>query len=407
MKLQLTVLLVIITSLSFAQVLFEPGYIVDQTNKRSEVFIKNVDWSNNPENFEYRLSADSNETLEGSLTNINEFGIGSSIKYVKALVDLDISSAVTGKMSQIKEPEYVKKTVFLKQLVEGEANLYSYQDNSNSRFFYSKNQGQIRPLTYKKYKVSNTEVAENLAYKKELFDNLKCESITAQESRKLKYDNGSLVDYFTKYNECSGDYSVTYESQTSKGSFHFAVKIGYFNTSLDIKKDVADSRIDGQSIDMGSSSGVRFAVEAEYVLPFNRNKWALVAEPGYQSFSSDGNILVQGNAIPFEQSVSVDYNYIDVPLSLRHYMFLSEKSKLFASVGFAFTFDFSDIIEYSETEDLDINSSANAVIGLGFVYNDKFIIEGRLNTARNITRDYAFFNSDYNSIGILLGYKFL
>lgn len=39
-----------------AQIRFEPGYFIDTANQKTECFIKNVDWKNNPTRFDYKLS---------------------------------------------------------------------------------------------------------------------------------------------------------------------------------------------------------------------------------------------------------------------------------------------------------------------------------------------------------------
>lgn len=401
-----------LTSVIYAQVSFEKGYIIDNSGKRSEVFIKNSDWGNNPSEIYYKNNIEDTEIQNGTLTNLKEFGIGEFVKYQRSSVGIDQSPSSVDKLSWEKEPEFINDTVFLKQLVEGDADLFVYQDNRILAFYYSKNESEVIPLVYKKYKTSNTTVATNSSYKKELFDALKCQSINVDDTRKLDYDRKELVALFTKYNMCTSNVSLSYSNQSSKGAFHVSAKIGYFSMGLDVKQEgTGIINTDIRSVDLGTKSGIRIAAELEYVLPFNKNKWAVFLEPGYQSFSAETQLEVESQIPSFMESLNVEYSYIDVPFGVRHYMYLSENSSIFLNAAFVFAFDFGGTFNYTNDtlnqRDPSINSSANLLFGLGYKYNQKFGIEARINTARNITRDEAFLNSAFSSAGVILSYTFL
>jgi hypothetical protein len=53
---------------------------------------------------------------------------------------------------------------------------------------------------------------------------------------------------------------------------------------------------------------------------------------------------------------------------------------------------------------LDISNSIGYFIGAGFSKN-RFNVELRYNLSRNIIPGYLFWDSKYNSLGILVGYK--
>lgn len=40
---------------SYAQIIFENGYFINELNQKVECFIKNIEWRNNPTEFEYKL----------------------------------------------------------------------------------------------------------------------------------------------------------------------------------------------------------------------------------------------------------------------------------------------------------------------------------------------------------------
>jgi hypothetical protein len=395
-----------------AQINYDLGYIVKGDGTKTAVYLKDQAWNNNPETFQYKLSLEDNRALEGTLNSIKEFGIEGVFRYVKATVDMDQSLSQTSRMTNYPEPDFRSETVFLKQLVDGEARLYVYQNSKFQRFFMQLKESEIQPLVYKQYIVNQNQVKENVSYKKDLYDQLKNETINSTRFKNLRYDAKSLTALFNEYNTSVNSTSLVYKRPGASGKFRVAAKLGYFSTALDVQQEGTGAiNTDVRSVNLGNDSGVRIAAELEYVLPFNKNKWALFIEPGYQSYSGEGEVEVDSQNPNFRETLEVEYNFIDVPLGLRHYMFLNDKNSIFINAAVVFAFDLSGTFNYTnETfnqRDPDINSSANLVFGIGYKYDQKIGIEGRVNTARNITRDEAFLNSAFSSLGVVLSYTFL
>ncbi|MFK7782130.1 hypothetical protein [Psychroserpens sp.] len=303
----------------------------------------------------------------------------------------------------------MKQTVFLKQLVEGDANLYYYHDNDIIQFFIQTKNDEPTPLIYKRYKASNQSIGKNSLYKKQLFDLLKCDDITLDQTKKLKYFSRELIDIVVSYNMCKSSTSKKYEDTKKKLDFNFTPKLGYFSSTLEVDYSEGDLRLDRLSANFGTSSSIRIAAELEYMLSSKTNKWSIFIEPGYQSYKGssttfDDTALIQNR----RQDAEVDYSYIDIPVGVRYYFFLSENSKIFLNAAYVLVFDLSDKIDYSEGSevlDLDIKSETNLAFGLGYQHNNKYSIEARLNTQRDITSDYVLIKSNFSSIGLVLGYK--
>ncbi|WP_227740356.1 hypothetical protein [Salegentibacter sp. BLCTC] len=117
MKKQALFLLFTILSLNcFSQITFEKGYYIDETNQRLNCLIRNVDWRNNPNKFEYKLSEEA-EIKTASLNSVKEFAIKGVSKYVRSEVEIDRSSKNINKLSTEKNPVFQKETLFLKVLV--------------------------------------------------------------------------------------------------------------------------------------------------------------------------------------------------------------------------------------------------------------------------------------------------
>ena len=409
MKLILLALTLSFSIVSFSQSNYEAGYFIDNQNKMSSVFIKNNDWNDNPTEFKYKTSLESDEVLLADINMVKAFGIGEYIKYEKFSVDIDQSSSRHNKLSTTNEPEYLNQTVFLEQLVEGDADLFFYHDNDKNRFFLRIGDESLMPLVYKKYRVTNSSFGTNSLFKKQIYDGLKCETITLDETRKLRYTKDNLIAIVSQYNMCKSSVSKTYENPNKKLDFNLTVKAGYFNSSLDIVYDGGITSTDRQSADLGSQGSVRIAAEFEYMFSPKTKSWSVFIETGYQSYKSATTVyyesVIEANR---RQDVMVDYKYIDVPIGIRRYFFISEKSKIFVNASYTIVFDLSDQIEYSENPgvvNLDINSTPNLGFGLGFEYDNTINIEARLNTKRDITNSYSIVEGRYYSAGIVLGYK--
>jgi hypothetical protein len=404
----LTLFFLFMSSIIAAQVSYKSGYIIDDSGNKIECFIKDLEWTNNPTEFQYKLSEDSKDIKTGTLNSINTFVINNHTKFLKVIIDIDRSKNKLATMSKQFEPDFVTETLFLKTILEGAANLYEFQDNEIQRFFYSTKDNKIEQLVFKKFLLNSNSISTNESYKKQLYDNLKCETISVNDSRSLQYSQRSLVNFFQKYNTCSNTVSNMFTGLQKKGKLGFSAKVGYSNASLEVDYNVGSLGNDRRSLRLDSKPSIRIGAEIEYVLPFNNNTWAIFVEPGFQSYKSSKSLNVQSAGTP-GQTFTLDYQYIDVPFGLRHYRYLNDNSKLFVSAALVFVFDLGEnfIYEDHRTTYFDINSSLNFNFGIGFNYLDKFSIEARLSTPRDIV-DYGSFSASYKtSLGLVLGYKFL
>ena len=148
-KISFTIILFLSVQI-YAQIKFESGYLIDNFGVRKSCFIKNMDWAKNPEEFEYKI-IENGEIQKGNLLNVNEFGTDEGNKYIKMVFDFDKSTEIVSQISSTSAPELIKKTGFLKVLVEGKINLYVYNSNfGTAKYYISKEGGKPEALIYKK-----------------------------------------------------------------------------------------------------------------------------------------------------------------------------------------------------------------------------------------------------------------
>jgi hypothetical protein len=100
----------------------------------------------------------------------------------------------------------------------------------------------------------------------------------------------------------------------------------------------------------------------------------------------------------------VKYASIELPIGLRHYFFLSEKSKVFVNASFIFDFSVNSVIDYGSGPGLEIVSPLNAAFGLGYKY-DRFSLEYRYQTSRELVGRYPIWISDYMTSSVVFGYQ--
>ncbi|WP_185287548.1 outer membrane beta-barrel protein [Chryseobacterium lactis] len=408
MKQRLSVILCLLIISINAQIKFEKGYIIGSDDVKKEVLIKNLGWVSNPNSFVYKTEEKSTEST-GNPSSIKEFGIYNEVKYVTYNGDIDYSSDNISDLSSSKEPELRKASVFLKEIVTGNKNLYSYQGQNVIRYFYADSGAAIQPLIYKKYlfEGSSSQIATNDDYINQLKTIFSDDSNAKTMVAKTKYTGSDLKKVFKAYNDkISGTSDEQFSSEEKrKSKFNLNIRPGInFYSPVDI---AGAYRNDG----LPSKSGFRIGAEAELVLPFNKNKWSVVVEPTFSLYSNKATIRTSDNLY----NINVDnYSFISIPVSIRHYMFISDKSKIFINAGINFlTLRTSSSKDYAVDYDgyvfdrLKLSSSQSfksATFGIGYNYNNKYSIEARYNTSINMLEEKGPY-ADLKYTSLIIGYN--
>jgi len=386
-----------------AQIKFEKGYFVTNSGKRSEAFIKNLDWKNNPTEFEFKTD-EASEVRKESIKNIQEFGIDHERKYIRKTVKVDQSVEILDKISDRKEPEFKEETVFLKYLVEGKANLFYYENSELKKFFFNIDNSQVVPLIYKSYYLNSSQISYNEDYKQTLSKSLNCD-LDKNRIEKIQYKANDLSKAFMDYNECIHTGTAVNYNQVSekRDLFNLNVRPGINFSSFET---VLSSYFggNGEVTKFNRESSFRIGLEAEFVLPFNKNKWALFAEPTFQYYKTEKeSVVYPGQSFEMKSTRTVDYKSIEIPFGVRHYFFINDQSKIFVNLAYVFDFNLKSEIKY-DYQILEISSGNNMAFGIGYKYKDRFSAEFRATTHRNLLQNYNTFTSRYQTMSFILGY---
>jgi hypothetical protein len=371
-----------------SQISFVKGYYIDNANQKTEGLIRNVDWKNNPLEFEYKKTKES-EKESMNIESVKEFGINNVSKYIRASVQIDRSSNKFNLLSYDKSPLFKKEQLYLKVLIQGYASLFLYEDNSLRRYFYQTVNNDVDQLIFKKYKTPENKIGTNNKFRNQLYDNLKCVDISMEELKFMNYNKKELLNLFKKYNNCHNSEFVNFDEKVTSSLFHLNIRPGLNSSSLSMRNNITNSRNTGYDREWSFRVGLEF----EFILGFNKNKWAIIIEPTYQYFKAELEIANRSNT-------NADYQSIELPLGLRHYLFLNDTSKVFVNASFLYDFALK-----SKVRNLAVGSGINGALGIGYKYKNTCSLEFRYHTSRDILPDYALWTSDYKTISVIFGYS--
>jgi len=388
--------LILFSFKSYSQISFEKGYFFNNDNKKIDCLIKNVGWLNNPTEFEYRITS-SSDIKTAKVDAIKEFGVANLV-YKKFTLELSRFSDQLNKLTYQRNPEYTTESIFLKQLVKGDTNLYVYYDGNFTAYFFNRANETAEQLIFKKFLSSDFIVQNNNFYKQQLLNNLKCESITYKAINKLKYSKNDLTNIFKAYNECKG-FVYTEENKTEdNGSAKFKInaKAGISSNSFQLKSG------DRVEFDFSTIIGFQFGAEAELIMPFNNNKWSILIAPTYNHFQSETT-----NSYYDDDRVTINYNTFELPLGIRHYLFLNERSKLFLGLSYVLIFDLNSEITSRIRRDLNFHKETNIAFSLGYNFNNRYFVEARYDFERGDLFPYSRFKSKFKTVSLLFGVNIL
>lgn len=412
----------------YAQIDYKKSYFIDSKNNKIDCLIKNIDWKNSPESFSYKIDENSN-SKEINISEVLEFRIYDTDQYY---VRFNVTEPLkTDDNDLVKN---INSFIFLKVLLKGEATLYEYH-NFQDFFFFSVGNEPPMYLPHEKRIDENNKVKESNKFRKALYENLKCDKFSIKTFSNLRYISDDLVDFFREFNQCKNQaYEDVYMHRT-KSIFRFKLNGGvHFNSELankfafdygyDDPPSLGGNRNEKSSENTNSfdpKSNFSFGVEAELVLPFDKNKWSVFVAPNYQSISDvngTSNFTEEG-FIDFSYSSTLSYSFIEIPIGLRYYFNLNNKMQLFAQLAYT-QYIVLNSEQSQELEGTAINATNfeyglvplsdkqvenyGGFLGLGLNYKTKFAIALNYYFSKNIKISENTQSSSNGTISVIASY---
>ncbi|TXE15559.1 PorT family protein [Psychroserpens burtonensis] len=398
-----TLFILFFSLLATAQIQYEKGYIIDNSDNKTECLVRFLDWDNNPEKFEYKLT-ENGDIITGDVNSISKLEIYNKIIFVSKTVDIDINTSKSNELNKNPELELTKKRIFLHLLVQGKANLYFYNDANTRRFYYQMDSKEIILLEYKKYIRDDNRIAKNENYKGELWNNLKCSSLDLNSINKVKYKQADLIAILETFNSCKNELTYTFKREKRKDVYNLTLRPGINFSSLSLDNPGTNQTLI-RDLDYDQEVSIRFGVQLEYMLPTKRRKWSVTLEPTYHYYKTEKNYSTIPNSESGQSvTATVDYSSIEIPIGIRHYSLLNTDSKLFISGSYVLDISLKTDIVFSESLKYKGDTGNNLAFGIGYVFKDKYSIEARLNTSRELLKNFDEASGDFKSFSLIFGY---
>jgi hypothetical protein len=409
MKKHLLLLLCSLLSFTaFAQVPFDPGYIVDNNGNRIECFIKNYDRLANPSQVEYRLSEEAALQV-ATVENIREFEIYNTVyKYQRHTVEIDVSSNVINALDTSREPVFQTETLFLKVMLAGKASLYTYRGPVAEKYFFRVGDAPVEQLVHKKY-LDGGVINENNAFRQQLWLSMQCKNLTMGDFEKLKYSPNQLLKLFVKYNECeSAAYVIPANTQAksemNSGELSFAVRAGVGMAFLEINNRAGVNYINSY----GPSTVPQVGFEVEYVMPFHRKQWSVFLQPAYQHYRYDHEGRAFGRDVVYE----VNYSHLNIPLGIRRSVYLNEQMRFFinGAVAYHYLLNSTNPIEINNiTLNADLEHDRpgdfSTMYGAGIKFKKRYSLEASYQTGKVMVNREYWGNSMTSTISLQVGVR--
>ena len=388
---------------------YEKGYVVDKNGRKLQVQILNEDWSQTPAKIKYKYK---NGTREATPTNVKAIGIPGKWKYISATVDMDTVPDITDRLSKNRNPQWVRKTVFLKVLVDGKADLFMYKQPNLVKFFYRIDQQPIQPLTYRRYYMYDEKgknynrIGVNNDYQQTLYNKLKCPRFRRDRFATLPYNSDALKRIFMEYNQCKKQNYKQYHTYNSPGIFQI---YGFIRGDL-FQLQILNSQTQPVNQPDAYHTGGGLGVSLEYVLPFRHNIWGIYSDPGLRwaqmELSFEKKNAISGSVEKYKwEYTNLSF---DFPVGIRIHFLRRENWNMYAEMGYVMNIRLgSQLKQYKDDEwqkTIQPQSKAFWQWGIGMT-------AGRINatlryyTNRNLIANYTLYDSPYRGYALMLAYK--
>jgi hypothetical protein len=392
-RILLALLLTISCLTGHTQIKFDSGYFVGNDGKRTVCLIKNYDWKYNPTEFLYKQTENAAAQKE-TIADVREFGIFDFSRYERFEVDIDTSANQLENISTNAQPEFKRETVFLKVLVKGKASLYAFWAENLIRYFIKTDTGQITQLIHKSYynSAEQSSLSENNLFRNQLFASLQAPDLDQKDFSNLNYNDKSLTHIFERYNKTLHIETENYARKNTEKKFNLNFRFGADLSGLTIHQTYTGDT----KTSLGNKISVTAGLEAEFILGYNRNKWALVAGSAYGSYKANPGAT--------GAETGADYKMLESDLGVREYFFLDKKSKLFATALCIYDAPIGSGDVYYDYETFNYTGRLAVGLSTGYKYANKCSVELKYTYRGTILDNYDFFKGRLTTLSLVFGY---
>jgi hypothetical protein len=394
MKRILLALLIAISCLSgYTQVKFDSGYFVANDGRKTVCLIKNYDWKYNPTEIIYKQTENA-DVQKATITDVREFGVFNFSRYERYELDIDTSADQLEGATTNAAPEFKRETVFLKVLVQGKATLYTWWADNLVRYFVKTDTGSPKQLLHKIYygSAEQTSLVENNLFRNQLVGALAGSDLSEKDFTGLSYNDKSLMRIFERYNKTQHTATETFVRKNNEKRFNLNLRVGADLSGLTMEQTYyGDSKTN-----LDNKISVTAGLEGEFIMGFNRNKWAVIVGSAYGSYKSNPDAT--------GAAAGADYKMLESNVGMREYFFLDKKSKLFATLLGIYDAPIGSGSVYYGYNTLDYTGRLALGLSAGYKYAEKCSIELKYTYRRGILDNYEFIQGRLHTTSLVFGY---
>jgi hypothetical protein len=408
------ILLLGFNSIVLAQSNYKPGFVITLKGDTIKGSIDYREWNNNPETISFKKDIASN-TQKFTVSDIRYFNIENLEAYQKYSGPISMDVVNTNRLPTGRDTSHKFAAVFLKILQKGtNVALYSYSDDLKARYFIGDSPAfEPEELVFRFYQTNDAAgnlktVTENL-FVTQLFSYAnKYNSLDGYIERALQdgnYEKPVLLKVVSRINHVSKE---EYNDQTES---YFYAGIGFSGTTTTPQSSY-------QAAGGKAYSSLLPAISAGLNVFPNANTRKLAFRFELAIAGAQYKSVYDNKVAPY---TNITYGYSSIALGLSPQMlynfYNSDKLKLYAGGGVAFTKYFYFNKQYNNTKDgTPVYTSANpfefvtfgipAIIKAGIELNNKIDIYGSYLIGGPSVGNYVFLiKSNSTQFGITYNFK--
>lgn len=405
------------TSFLGAQKLYLEGSITDNENQIRQGLIDYRDWNYNPELIRFIHSGDKTP-LTFSPSTIKSFSVNNE-NFISAEVTVDRTPSKMDELLIDGRRVLAEENVFLRVLVNGEADLYYFSERQSGKHFYIRKNTNGEIIELARYNaISEIEGRKKLVTRDDYKDQLEnimndCRMIVPLVHL-ADYTAGDLTRLVKEYNKCMGK-EVNYIADLPSVEYQIRISAGISAFHLDF---FGSGSRDLTTALFPITYKPVAAVGLDIIFPFARKTFSVFNELGYQPWETGDDILWFENENEYEDvDISLGGRRIRL-LSAFTYTYPARKLKPYIYAGMVNVFNMLTLnnkttvthFYTSETETSDIalpgyrRYTQSLTAGLGVKYKNAGI-DLRYERGNDITSSINL-NSCTNIVFVHLHYSF-
>jgi hypothetical protein len=252
------------------------------------------------------------------------------------------------------------------------------------------------------------DIKENNYYKQQLINTLNPVKFNKKDVKWLNYHKDDLSELISKYNNQFNNGTAERNSVKKTKVFYKKNKrqfinitphIGFNNSEL-----IIDYAVVNRELNFGRKSSIIYGLEVEGIIPYFKKKFSFLFDASFQSHKISGTYLPPNT--PFEREISGNYKAIDLGIGLRYRLLLKNKSLLYTNFIMYSTLKHTDKVSFSRGGSIDFHEQNiyYGSISLGYKFKNKYSVEVKTSTKRNINEFSERSKIKYLNHAIVFGY---